>query len=164
KEIQARMADASGDEREALETEQHALKICANSTSYGIWVQVNVETRAESSSVTVYGATDKPFTRKANKVEKPGEYFHPLLASLNTGAARLMLAITECRIADEGLEWAFCDTDSMAIAKPDAMAGDEFGRRVEAIAEWFAALNPYAFGGSILKIEDENASLETGDP
>lgn len=164
KEIQARIADASGNERETLETEQHALKICANSTSYGIWVQVNVETRADSSAVTVHGATGEPFTRLTNKAEKPGEYFHPLLASLITGAARLMLAITECQIAAQGLEWAFCDTDSMAIAKPDAMADDEFERRVKAIAEWFAALNPYAFGGSILKIEDENASLKTGKP
>src|SRR5690606_22891067 len=98
KDIQARMADASGDEREALETEQHALKICANSTSYGIWVQVNVETRADSSAVTVHGATGEPFTRLTDKAEKPGEYFHPLLASLITGAARLMLAITECQI------------------------------------------------------------------
>lgn len=52
----------------------------------------------------------------------------------------------------------------MAIAMPDGMAGDEFGLRVQAITDWFAALNPYAFAGSILKIEAENASLETGKP
>jgi len=164
KEIQGRMADATGDEYEALDTEQHALKICANSTSYGIWVQVNVANRALPFAATVHGSDGHSFTRETDKAERPGEYFHPLLASLITGTARLMLAITECQIADQGLEWAFCDTDSMAIAKPDAMAGDEFRQRVHAIAEWFAALNPYAFGGSILKIENENASLETGEP
>lgn len=164
KELQRRMGDTSGDADGALDAEQHALKICANSTSYGIWVQVNVETRADSSTVTVCGSTGEPFTRLTDKVEKPGEYFHPLLASLITGAARLMLAITECQIEAQGLEWAFCDTDSMAIAKPDPMAGEEFRQRVETVAERFAALNPYAFGESILKIENENASLETGKP
>lgn len=164
KATQARMVSASGDELEALDSEQHALKICANSTSYGIWMQVNVAKRAKPFSANIYGHDGEPFTRDINKAEKPGEYFHPLLASLITGAARLMLAITECQITANGLEWAFCDTDSMAIAKPDAMAGDEFHQRVQDITEWFARLNPYGFSGSILKIEGENASLATGKP
>lgn len=164
KETQGRMKLVSCDEREALDTEQHALKICANSTSYGIWVQVNVEARAKAFSATVHGSNGQPFTRETDKAEKPGSYFHPLLASLITGAARLMLAMTECQIEAQGLEWAFCDTDSMAIAKPDTMPDAEFRQRVGAIADWFAGLNPYSFPGSILKIEDENASLETGEP
>lgn len=164
KETQGRMRDATGDEREALDTEQHALKICGNSTAYGIWVQVNVANRAESVPVTIHGSHGAPFTRETDKLEKPGEYFHPLLASLITGAARLMLAITECQIEAQGLEWAFCDTDSMAITKTGGITDGEFRQRVNAITEWFASLNPYAFGGSILKIEDENACLETGYP
>lgn len=164
KATQGRMASASGDELEALDSEQHALKICANSTSYGIWMQVNVSKRARPFLATIFGYDGKPFSREVNKVEKPGEYFHPLLASLITGAARLMLASTECQITANGLEWAFCDTDSMAIAKPNAMGGDEFRLRVHAITEWFAGLNPYGFSGSILKIESENASLATGEP
>lgn len=164
KETQARMRAASGDEYEALDTEQHALKICANSTAYGIWVQVNVANRAESFAATIHSSHGEPFTRETDKLEKPGEYFHPLLASLITGAARLMLAITECQIEAQGLEWAFCDTDSMAIAKPGGITDGEFRQRVEAITEWFAALNPYAFGGSILKIEEENFSLEIDEP
>lgn len=164
KAIQANKASASGDEWEKLDTEQHQLKICANSTSYGIWMQVNVAKQAKRFAATIFGYDGKPFTREIDKAEKPGEYFHPLLASLITGAARLMLAITECQIAAHGLEWAFCDTDSMAIAKPDGMDADEFGQQVTAIADWFAALNPYDFGGSILKIEGENSSLATDDP
>ena len=155
---------ATGDERVRLDTEQHALKICANSTSYGIWVEVNVETRPLRKSVTVHSATCDPFSFKTDKAEMPGTYFHPLLATLITGAARLMLAISERLIIDQGLEWSFCDTDSMAIAKPGDMASDEFARRCATVVEWFAALNPYEFGGSILKIEDVNASLETGKP
>ncbi|MGC1269512.1 MAG: hypothetical protein WA842_02820 [Croceibacterium sp.] len=164
KATQAQMPGANGDEWAALENEQHALKICANSTSYGIWMQVNVARKAKRFTTTIFGHDGKSFEWETDKVEKPGEFFHPLLGSLITGAARLMLAITECQIAAQGLEWAFCDTDSMAIAKPDGMAGDEFRQRVQAISDWFGALNPYDFPGSILKIESENGSIETGQP
>lgn len=162
--VKREMKAALGDERIRLDTEQHALKICANSTSYGIWVEVNVETRPFRKSVTVHSATCGPFSFKTNKAEMPGTYFHPLLATLITGAARLMLAIAERLIIDQGLEWSFCDTDSMAIARPDGMGPDEFAQRSATVVDWFAALNPYEFGGSILKIEDVNASLETGKP
>lgn len=164
KATQARMEKSKGKAREALDAEQHALKICANSTSYGIWMQINVARKAKRFDADISGHDGTAFARELSKAETPGEYFHPLLASLITGAARLMLAITECQIAEQGLEWAFCDTDSMAIAKPDAMPNGEFMARVRAITDWFATLNPYEFGGSILKIESENASLETGDP
>lgn len=164
KETQGRMNAASGAERAVLNGAQHNLKICGNSTSYGIWLQMNVAKRSERFTATVIGHDGKAFERETNKAEKPGEYFHPLLGSLITGAARLMLAITESLIERQGLEWAFCDTDSMAIAKPAEMGGDEFRSRVDEIAEWFAALNPYAFPGSILKIEGENDGLETGAP
>lgn len=164
KATQACMVDATGDDLAALDGEQHALKICANSTSYGIWMQVNVAKRAKRFTATVYGHDGKPFERETDKAEKPGEYFHPLLGSLITGAARLMLAITESLIDRQGLEWAFCDTDSMAIARPNGMAADEFRQRVQMITDWFAALNPYEFPGSILKIESENKGLETGEP
>jgi hypothetical protein len=164
KATQARMAKANGKARDALDAEQHALKICANSTSYGIWMQVNVARKAKRLDADIYGHNGQPFTHQVSKAETPGEFFHPLLASLITGAARLMLAITECQIESQGLEWAFCDTDSMAIAKSDAMANDEFRHRVKAITNWFAALNPYDFGGSTLKVESENSSLVTGEP
>ena len=159
-----RMKGADGDELLALDGEQHALKICANSTSYGIWMQVNVAKRSKRFDATIFGHDGKPFQRETDKAEKPGEYFHPLLGSLITGAARLMLAITESLIAAQGLEWAFCDTDSMAIAKPDGVASDQFGQRVQEITDWFAALNPYDFPGSVLKIEGENFDLESGNP
>lgn len=164
KAIKDRSKGATGDELAALDGEQHALKICANSTSYGIWMQVNVAKRSKRFDATIFGHDGAPFERETDKAERPGEYFHPLLGSLITGAARLMLAITESLIASQRLEWAFCDTDSMAIAKPDGMAGDEFSQRVQEITNWFAALNPYDFPGSILKIEGENFGLETGEP
>ncbi len=164
KETQVRMNASSGAEKAVLNGAQHNLKICGNSTSYGIWLQMNVAKRSERFMATVIGHDGRAFERETNKAEKPGEYFHPLLGSLITGAARLMLAITESLIERKGLEWAFCDTDSMAIAKPAEMADPEFHNRVQEIADWFAALNPYEFSGSILKIEGENHGLANGAP
>ncbi len=71
-----------------------------------------------------------------------------------------MLAIAERLVADLSLEWAFCDTDSIAIAKPANMNEAAFHARVAEIVAWFGGLNPYGFGGSILKVEDVNFSLK----
>lgn len=76
-----------------------------------------------------------------------------------------MLAIPERLVLDAGLDWVFCDTDSMAIAKPDGVAEAEFRARVEAVREWFAPLNPYAEKGSLLKLEEANYGLrDDGKP
>lgn len=155
---------ASGDEREQFETEQNALKIAANATSYGVYVEVNVETRPHNRMTSVHSSTCPPFRLQTKKAEIPGTYFHPLLATLITGAARLMLATAERLVEDQGLEWAFCDTDSMAIARPKAMPAVEFAKRSKAVVDWFSELNPYKFSGSILQVEKVNGSLETGEP
>jgi hypothetical protein len=162
--VKKRRDQTTGDEWTRLDIDQNQLKICANSTSYGIWVEVNVDDRQHNKSVTVHSSTGAPFAFDTDKLEMPGTYFHPLLATLITGAARLMLAITERLLIDRGLDWAFCDTDSMAIAKPAEMPGEEFASRAASVVDWFASLNPYEFDGSILKVEDVNASLETGGP
>ncbi len=151
---------AAAAEREELDTEQNALKIAANATSYGIFVEMIVKELAERIAMTVHSVTGSSYQRQATKAEDPGNYFHPLLATLITGAARLMLAITERQVADQELEWAFCDTDSMAIAKPQLMPEATFHQRVDGIVDWFRQLNPYNFEGSILKVEGVNASLD----
>ena len=143
-----------------LQSEQLALKILANATSYGIFIELNVEDMddEEDRPFQVYTGQGS-FTAKPKKREQPGEYFHPLLASLITGAARLMMAITERLIREEQLDWAFCDTDGIAIALPKDQPEDEFVARVENIRRWFEGLNPYDAKGSILDLEDENYSL-----
>ncbi len=161
--VKVAMKGQSGDYLAALDTEQNALKILTNATSYGIFVEINVNRRAAPVPTIVHSATSAPFNFLTDKAEETGAYFHPLLATLITGAARLMLAIGERQVSDSGLEWSFCDTDSIAIAKPDELDRDQFTTKVNNIVGWFEALNPYDFGGSILKIEPENFSLETGD-
>ncbi len=67
-----------------------------------------------------------------NAVEEPGPFFHPLLATLTTGAARLLLGIAEHLAEVEGIGWAFCDTDSLAFARPAGMADAELYRACRA--------------------------------
>lgn len=150
---------ATGEEWERLDIAQNALKIAANATSYGIYVEVNVATRIKRFPTTVLSSTCQPFSFRTDKAEEAGPFFHPLLATVITGAARLMLAIAERLVCNSELEWSFCDTDSIAIARPGQMEAGEFERRTTEIVNWFASLNPYEFGGSILKIEDQNYSL-----
>ena len=126
----------------------------------GVFIELNVEETDEQDDVLkIHTATG---SRKAHgaKHEEPGEFLHPLLGTLITGAARLMLAITERLLIHEGLDWAFCDTDSMAFAAPEGMALGEFEKRVRRICSWFEPLNPYEQRGSILEFEDQNFGLD----
>lgn len=148
-------------DRAASEEFRQFLKIMANSTSYGIFVQLNVqeEERKVWRQVHVYG--QEPFQALLAKSEEPGPCFHPLLGTLITGAARLMLALAQYRAGAESLGWAFCDTDSIALAKPDTMGETEFLKRAKRVSEWFVPLNPYGSAESILKVEDVNFRLGT---
>ncbi|THD70420.1 MAG: hypothetical protein E7813_08315 [Bradyrhizobium sp.] len=156
-----RQRDNSTDlEYDKLDIAQNTIKIATNATSFGIFAEINVNDRPEDEFVRVTGACDPSFLHSTNKVEQPGRFFHPLLAATITGAARLMLAIAEKLVTEAGLEWAFCDTDSIAIAKPEGMPVEVFYEKVDQIVGWFKELNPYDFGGDILKIEDVNYGLK----
>lgn len=159
--IKRQMAEANGVQRDRLDGEQHALKILANSTSYGIFIEVNVEDLDKKERRDCHFGGAQPFAIGTTVSEKPGSYFHPLLGTLITGAARLMLALTERAIIDARLDWAFCDTDSMAIAKPDCMGEAEFVDRAKAVCDWFLPLNPYEQKGPLLKIEEANFAIGT---
>jgi hypothetical protein len=144
-----------------LKAEQQALKIIANATSYGIFIELNVAEETSPVDVTCYGRAGAFVpTNPPSSVETPGRYFHPLLATLITAAARLMLGIAERLTLDAGLDWAFCDTDSLAIAKPAAMDEAEFTMKVTGVQAWFDVLNPYRTGDPIFRTEDANYALK----
>ena len=84
-------------------------------------LELNIAELDDKEPRECYGPSGEPFQTSTRKIEEPGRYFHPLLATLITGGARLMLAIAETLAAEAGLDWTFCDTDSMALAKPEAM-------------------------------------------
>ena len=163
REVKARMDNLPEKDpsRVDLDQEQNALKIAANATSYGIFVEVNVNEVEKLRTMLCEGPSGIPFEVKTRNIEEPGRYFHPVLATLITGAARLMLALVERLIADEGLEWVMCDTDSMSIGRPEGIPEKEFLRRAKGICSWFDGLNPYRTKGPILKIEDVNFEIGT---
>ena len=89
-------------------------------------------------------------------VTHPTAYFHPLLATLITGAARLMLALAEHQVIEHRLDWVFCDTDSIAIANTRNLPREEFVATALKVREWFKDLNPYGEDRSILQLEKVN--------
>lgn len=155
------------------------LKVLANSGSYGIFAELNRQELPadERVAITVYGASDAPFAATTNVPELPGQTCYPPLAALITSAARLMLALLEREVTDRGGDYAFCDTDSMAIvaSEPGGLVPCLGGAHrlldgmpavkalswhgVDTIVERFAALNPYdrsVVPGSILEVEEVN--------
>jgi len=173
--------DLPKEERERL---QKFLKVLANSTSYGIYAELNPQPVAGEGSVAVevYGG-DGMFPASTSSPEDPGEFCFPPFAALTTAGARLMLALLETAVRDEGGEIAFGDTDSAAIVAtetgglvscvggPERLADGRPAVRalswgqVRAIVERFRSLSPYdreIVPGSILKIEDKNFDPVSG--
>jgi hypothetical protein len=165
--------DLPKSERDRLDK---ALKVIANSTSYGIYAEMNRQESDEKTEVICHGIDSTPFTCRVSHPEIPGRYCFPPLASLITSAARLKLALLEKSVSELGGTYAMEDTDSMAIVATEHgglipcpggpyLLNDKPAikalswEQVEAIAKKFEPLNPYdraAVRGSILKIEDDN--------
>ena len=59
--------------------------------------------------------------------------------------------------------WAFCDTDSMAIAKPAGMDHETFVKECLKVASWFDPLNPYEAKRPLFKVEDANYGIGSKD-
>jgi hypothetical protein len=156
-----RLVDLRDQAKAAGNTAEKALKIIANSTSYGIFIEVNRDDAPKAEPLSVFGPNGEHLKIATKAIEDPGRYFNPLLGVLITGAARLMLGIAERLTRDLGLDWAFCDTDSLAIVRPDGLSRQEFHERTDQVVDWFAPLNPYTKRGSILKVEDLNSGIGT---
>lgn len=121
------------------------LKEMANSI-YGINAEVNV--KPPKSDDPIPGDVYSDVTFEAPKVhnEQPGAFANPILASLLTGGARLMLAMLEREVHNRGGSFAFCDTDSLAInCGPRRPRGIPClpESEIEAVVARFDALNPY---------------------
>jgi len=165
-------------ERERLDA---FLKVLANSTSYGIYAEMNQieETPKKPKPITVH-ALDA-FEANVTTPEEPGAFFFAPFAACITAAARLMLALLEHSVRELGGTHVMTDTDSMAIVAMEeggsiqCPGGNERlpdGREAVRALSWaevdqivarFEALNPYdraAVPGSILKVERENFDEE----
>ena len=154
-----------------------ALKLLASATSYGATIEFIVDEHKDPTGTTVY-YSDKDARRVARaavpsgdggheisgyKVERAGKWFSPW-GSLIPAGGRLLLAIAERLAADRGIDYDFCDTDSMAFDRRDDMSREEFRTRVQEIAGpngWFQSLNPFSGDGAFFNFEDANYSLES---
>jgi hypothetical protein len=161
--------------KEADPTLAQALKILANSGAYGIYAEINVSPPAESHKTgptdedgphddlarpaSSTGPKTQPVAPKLStwyadigpvvgetRDERAGEFFNPPIASLVTGAARLMLGMAEAEVANRGGTYAFCDTDSLAIVAGSGTAEGVPVLTESAVLEIigkFNRLNPY---------------------
>lgn len=150
-------------EKPRFESDRLAIKILANATSYGIFVELNIKDYDRAQDMITHGVRGKSARIKSEKFEEPGRYFHPLLGTLITGAARLMLALAERQVIDQGINWAFCDTDSLAVANTENLPIEQFKEKALAVQDWFAALNPYGESKSVLQLEKVNYPRDNGD-
>jgi hypothetical protein len=139
---------------------ESALKVTANSGSYGVFAEFNQEPNNQAThhgdtvppKVRVYGTDDEPIVTNIDRVDMPGAFAFPPVATLITAAARLQLGMLERLVTDAGGTWAFCDTDSMAIVatehggdietKSGVIHALSFAE-VDAIQARFDSLNPY---------------------
>ena len=87
--IKAKLNDSSEADKPALRSDEQGIKILANATSYGIFVELNVEDYVTAKPMIGHGGRSRSLRFKSKEFEKPGAYFHPLLATLITGALRL---------------------------------------------------------------------------
>lgn len=150
------------------------LKVLANSGSYGLFIQVDPETRSKPTKVRVYSGENSRVL-STEYAERLGPWYFPPVASLITSGGRLLLAMLERSVQNAGGRYLFCDTDSMCIVASERgglvpCAGGEFRlrgkdaikalsfKKVRAIADQFSRLNPYdpELVPEILKIEDVN--------
>jgi hypothetical protein len=157
-----------------------ALKVLANATSYGIFAEMNRQESEKKIKVQCHGLDPEPYKCTVIHPEQPGEFCFSPLASLITGAARLMLALLEHSVTQLGGTYAMEDTDSMAIVstKKGGAIPCEGGNvkdgigmvyalswdQVHKLVKKFEALNPYnrnLIPGSVLKIEDDNYDPRT---
>ena len=128
--------------------QEHILKIIANSTSYGIFIEINTTDRKEQT-VDVYG--NETFKTTAEKEEIPGKSFNPIMAVFLTASSRLILTTAESLVLKNDGYFAYCcDTDSIFISS-------EYAKQVQ---NFFRPLNPYSVDVEMFKVEtDENGKL-----
>lgn len=155
-------------ERDRLE---RFLKITGSATAYGVLARFDRREVGEATELIVHGPDGDPLHVTSTAVEEPGPFCFPPIAAAITAGARLMLALLEHLVRDEGGSYAFCDTDSMAIiCSPDGgwlncqIADDDHRLRVPPwptvrhVLGRFADLNPFdpTLVPSLWKVEHDS--------
>jgi hypothetical protein len=150
---------------------QHFLKILANSTSYGTYLELNpikIDPK-NRPKITVYSG-DHAFDQLApDTIEQPGSFYFPLLGALITSGGRLLLAMIERGVRDAGGTYLCCDTDALIIVASKAGSAVEMPdgapaikalswNEVDQIRSRFDSLSPYnrKIVPHLLRLTDDN--------
>lgn len=121
---------------------QTDLKIIANSSSYGIYIEMNTE--EGNDHVLVHGIN--PFDANVNRIETQGRAFNPIMGTFIPAGARLILAAVEAVMVKNCGHFVYCDTDGVFISPQHATLVQDF----------FRPLNPFGIGGDVFKIEEDD--------
>jgi len=133
-------------DKKQSELNQNILKIIANATSYGIFIQMDPRYE-KNQKVTVYGLEN--FDLVLDKTESVGQFFNPIISVFLTSGARLILASAESLVERNGGYVVYCDTDSIFVST----------EHVKLVQDFFKPLNPYNEDVEMFKIEEDK---ETG--
>ncbi|MGB6624330.1 MAG: hypothetical protein WBE43_06050, partial [Candidatus Acidiferrales bacterium] len=150
---------------------QYFLKILANSTSYGTYLELNPVKvdLGKRPKITIYSG-ERIFEQSApDTIEQPGSFYFPLLGALITSGGRLLLAMIERCVRDARGTYLCCDTDALIIVAskeggsvqmPDGASPINAlsWQQVECIMQRFDSLSPYnrEIVPYLLRLTDEN--------
>src|SRR6266852_6710238 len=150
---------------------QYFLKILANSTSYGTYLELN-PVKIDASNrpkITVYSGEHIFKQPTPDTIERPGSFYFPLLGALITSGGRLLLAMIERLVRDAGGTYLCCDTDALVIVASKAGGTVQMSdsaspvkvlswSKVEQIRSRFDSLSPYNRNivPHLLRLTDEN--------
>jgi hypothetical protein len=122
------------------------LKQISASGGYGVHAEINVTPRKADTDLPGEVYSDIAYLSPKVHDERPGAFANPIIATLVTGGARLMLALLESEVAKRGGTYTFCDTDSLAVncgaRCPEGIPSLPESAIAEIVAQ-FDALNPY---------------------
>jgi len=142
--IKEKLKNLDGKEKKQLEQIQKILKIIANSSAYGIFIQLNTRKTILKKKVTVYGLDS--FDTETFKVENPAQFFNPIISVFLTAGSRLILAAVEHLLEKNNGYMVYCDTDAVFISPEHA----------KLIKEFFNPLNPYSTNVELFRVQEEN--------
>src|SRR5271168_920539 len=157
-------------QNKADERLQYFLKILANSTSYGTYLELNPVKVDPSNrpTITVFSGEHIKKQLAPDTIERPGSFYFPLLGALITSGGRLLLAMIEHCVRDAGGTYLCCDTDALTIVAskqggtvqmPDGASINALSwENVDRIARRFDSLSPYnrTIVPDLLRLTKEN--------
>lgn len=173
------------EQAQLLEGLSLGLKIEANAIAYGTPIEMNITEHRRPIDLMLELPDGDRYPCHNRRVETPGRWFNPLIATLVSSGGRLLLATAISLLHRAAGEYAMCDTDSLfAVATknggltpcpggphrlPDgqeALLALSHDQVREELIEPFRTLNPYDgdLGKQpILELEPENHDPETGE-